>query len=254
MTTYGVKKALVKLASSPKQEKTEKAKSRRTALLAVGGVGAGTAAAVPTLAGSNLAFNRQLQKGRSDLINLMEYKRLVQKARDMGIEVEEGRTGHPVGPRFELYSNGKKRIVMEGVPSEAVLSHELGHARGNHALLRSKATLKKLSLLPGLGAAVSGVQTAQSSSSEEREKNLERLRNFGAGYAGLSAAPTLLEEARATGRSLLSSKNSQQFARRLKTLAPAYGTYVAGSLPALSIPVTAEILRRRELARRNSEG
>jgi hypothetical protein len=258
MTSFRTAKALyaaeyaVKLAS--KDVRTENDKSNDVARGALIGTGLGTLGGYALTTSGGKLLVRTAKEQMKHPKHEAEYKKTLKNAKKLGIEVVEGgdpsSPAHGLGPRMELRKNKYRRIVLENAKNDAILSHELGHATGTDKIIKSLGPLRTLGIIPGVAAGFSGISALRSQSGEEREKSLERTRNFGLGYVGLAHAPTLLEEARATGKSLLSSKNSKQALRRLKVLAPAYGTYVGAALPALSVPITAEILRRREKARR----
>jgi hypothetical protein len=253
MTSFRTAKALyaaeyaVKLAS--KDVRTENDKSNDVARGALIGTGLGTFGghALTNLSGNLMVLTAKKQMKHPK--HKAEYKKTLKNAKKLGIEVVEGgdpsSPAHGLGPRMELRKNNYKRIVLDNAKNDAILSHELGHATGTDKIIRSIGPLRRVAVIPGIGAAASGIGAITSSSDEERDKNLKRVRNLGIAYTGLAHAPALIEEARATGKSLLTAKNKAQLLRRLKVLAPAYGTYIGAALPAASVPITAELLRRR---------
>jgi len=138
---------------------------------------------------------------------------------------------------------------------EAVMAHEMGHVTG----LGTNKTYRTIqNTLSGLGsnvrdmrnlgaiAAVPGVALANHNtnvSNEEAAENMRKTRNI-ALASSLTDAPQLFEEARASARALRHGKFKKGKLNAARVLAPAFGSYFANTVPALSAAGGAEILRR----------
>jgi hypothetical protein len=153
------------------------------------------------------------------------------------------------GPHFNTMTD---TVFLNNVRNPDVLAHELGHATGSFGkflLQRGQIPGKIVAPFLGLGALIQGGRATQAEG-QEAEQRLVQARNLGIAGAAAGWAPTLLEEARATGRATMEAAPGLR-GKRLKALLPAYGTYLAQALPSATIPLSAEILRRRVVSRDN---
>ena len=136
------------------------------------------------------------------------------------------------------YSPSANTIYMAHLRSPAVLEHEAGHAAGGlgKKILQSRIT-KGLAGAVGMGTYLKAQNLSKKKknktedyTAEERDKRLKSARNYSLVSGASIAAPTLLEEARATGRAYLNTPKADR-KKLMKVLSPAYGTYAGKLLP-----------------------
>ena len=171
-------------------------------------------------------------------------KRLPENVRDQVAEMlamQQGLGGPQYDPSPEV-----DKVFMGGVKNPDILAHEIGHARGGVGKKVLQGVIGP-GRLAGKALGLGAAGTLLSGIGKDKEKQEERFRlarNVGLAGAVAGQAPTLLEEARATGRAALAAKKGARM-KRLKNLMPAYGTYALSAVPALALPGAAEYLRRR---------
>jgi len=124
-------------------------------------------------------------------------------------------------------------LVPKRQATEAIFEHEAGHAKKGlgKKVLQSKAVkfgLPTLGLGAGLKSFLSADKAYKAKSNKEKEKQYRKARNELGAAVGLTAGPTLLEEARASANALKQMKGKRL--KALKQLVPAYGTYAAKPL------------------------
>jgi hypothetical protein len=191
---------------------------------------------------------------RQDALELIEkdfiLKRLPKQMKDELADNLPKKLKH-AGP---FYERNTDRVYMGGVVDPDILAHEVGHAQGGigKKVLQAAALPGKVLAPAGMYGGIIAGATAFGKDRDTQERRFEIARNLGLAGAAADQLPTLLEEARATGRATINAPKGQKL-RRLKTLLPAYGTYVATALPSLSVPISAELLRRRAASLKNSE-
>jgi hypothetical protein len=197
---------------------------------------------------------RKMDKKR--LTALLVPEALAQLVREHGDQwVDEGDKlcAEHIGPAFfHGLETEKPFIYMPEVSpfgsSPAVLAHELGHATGSKFLQESKVLRGTSAVLGALGPSL-----ALSSAYLDDlpvEKKL-RLISVGLGMAAASAAPTLAEEARATGRALRAGYRRGNALSYAKVLAPAYSTYLIPPAIAAGGAVLSEKARKMLLREMN---
>jgi len=140
--------------------------------------------------------------------------------------------------------------LPKSMATEAILEHEAGHATKDFA----KKFLQKGRTPMALAGTVTALKSAMTADraykgkGKKRADDYRKARNEAALSAGLIAAPTLAEEARATGYALKRMKGKRM--KALKQLAPAYATYVGK----LGAPAAAPIAALEYYRRKHSKG
>ena len=162
------------------------------------------------------------------------------------------------GPQYSMGTNTVRMNRSGTYGSPSVFKHELGHATGGLGKKILQNPLVRVGM-PAAGAvsqvagAYKGVMAGGKMTAKKREKKLRESRNLMAGGLAASTSPILLEEGRATARALARTKR-KHMGRTLKTLLPAYGTYVSKLLPAGLGSVGALEYLRRKAARKINKG
>jgi hypothetical protein len=145
-------------------------------------------------------------------------------------------------------------VHMAGLPSAAVLAHEVGHATDPRRSLLSHARRIGFGMGVGLqsGSVMLGASGVAANKSRDSEKLFRSSRNWGLLGAAAHAVPLLMDEGRATANALKHAPSGRRGAY-LKELAPGFATHAAHSAKHLALPAVAEVLRRRAKRRAEAE-
>lgn len=124
---------------------------------------------------------------------------------------------------------GAEPWIMAESPNLAAIAHEMGHTKRSPiaALSLHSPWLRLAALTGGLGAALSESETAQ---------------DVAPFIAGAGTLPELLEEGRASAhaiRGIGKAEGAREALKAVGKLAPAWGTYAAGAVPAILAPIVA---------------
>lgn len=113
------------------------------------------------------------------------------------------------------------------------IAHEMGHTIRSpiSAVSMASPAIRAVTLLGGLGAALS---------------ESERAQELAPYIAGAGTVPTLLEEGRASAHAIRAIRRAEGTKAALSAagrLAPAFGTYAAGAIPAVLAPIVAKAVK-----------
>lgn len=132
---------------------------------------------------------------------------------------------HEAGPHYMPPLNAI--YLPKDLARPEILGHEIGHAQGTKVWQKLRTPGKLLSAAGVLG----GGLLSYSAQNENANKILKASRNIVLATGAVGAAPELIEEARATTYSLKGARKRGGRKRDyLKTLGPAYGTYLRANL------------------------